>query len=215
MRVARVVRFARAAQVAHRIAESLRTCEYVRAPVIRRSLTRPIVVACILLLVAACSDSSKPSSSASSSAPPPPAEAAKAYEDPGSFPVGVTTLTLPAGNKVEVWYPAVAGTTGTVSYDVRDFTPEGIKALLTANIPATFSYPGARDAQVADGSFPLVFYSHGFSSFRVGSSHLTSHLASWGMVVAAPDHPSRDLTARARPSRPEGRRTRSTTSVRR
>ena len=108
--------------------------------------------------------------------------------------MGVTTLTLPAGNKVEVWYPAVAGTTGTVSYDVRDFTPEGVKALLTANIPATYSYPGARDAQVADGAFPLVFYSHGFSSFRVASSHLTSHLASWGMVVAAPDHPSRDLT---------------------
>ena len=101
---------------------------------------------------------------------------------------------MPAGNKVEVWYPAVAGTTGTVSYDVRDFTPEGIKALLTANIPATFSYPGAHDAQVADGSFPLVFYSHGFSGIRVGSSHLTSHLASWGMIVAAPDHPSRDLT---------------------
>src|SRR5262245_45090063 len=113
----------------------------------RRSLT--LAVACVLVL-AACSDSSKPSSSASSSAPPPPAEAAEAYQDLGSYPVGVTTLTLPKGNKVEVWYPAVAGTTGTVSYDVRDFTPEGIKALLTASIPATFSYPGARDAQVAD-----------------------------------------------------------------
>ena len=30
-------------------------------------------------------------------------------------PRGVTTLTLPAGNKVEVWYPAVAGTTGTIT----------------------------------------------------------------------------------------------------
>jgi dienelactone hydrolase len=107
--------------------------------------------------------------------------------------VGVTTLTLPAGNKVEVWYPAVAGTTVTVSYDVRDYTPEAIKSLLTANIPATFSYPAGRDAKVADGTFPLVFYSHGFSGIRVGSSHLTSHLASWGMIVAAPDHPSRDL----------------------
>jgi dienelactone hydrolase len=152
-----------------------------------------VVVACMLMLVAACSDSSKPSSSSSSSAPPSPADAAKAYEDPGPFPVGVTTLALPAGNKVEVWYPAVGGTTGTVSYDVHDFTPEGIKALLTANIPAAFSYPGARDAEVADGSFPLVLNSHGFSGIRVGSSHLTSHLATWGMVVAAPDHPSRDL----------------------
>ena len=36
--------------------------------------------------------------------------------------------------------------------------------------------------------------SHGVAGFRVISSFLTAHLASYGMVVLAPDHPSRDLT---------------------
>ena len=38
-----------------------------------------------------------------------------------------------------------------------------------------------------------MLFSHGSSGFRYQSSFLTSHLASWGMVVAAPDHWSRDL----------------------
>ena len=38
-----------------------------------------------------------------------PVALATAYSEPGEFPVGVTTLELAAGNKVEVWYPAVAG----------------------------------------------------------------------------------------------------------
>ena len=39
---------------------------------------------------------------------------------PGPYPVGVTTLAAADGSAVEVWYPAVAGTTGSVAYDVRD-----------------------------------------------------------------------------------------------
>ena len=38
-----------------------------------------------------------------------------------------------------------------------------------------------------------MLFSHGFTGIRQQSSFLTSHLASWGMVVAAPDHWSRDL----------------------
>jgi len=121
------------------------------------------------------------------------ADQASAYTAAGPHPVGVTTLTLSKGNKVEVWYPAVAGTTGTVSYDVHDFVPPAINNILTADVPATYTFDGARDARAADGMFPVVLYSHGASGFRVISSFLTSHLASWGMIVAAPDHPSRDL----------------------
>ena len=121
------------------------------------------------------------------------ADQASAYTAPGPQPVGVTTLTLSKGNKVEVWYPAVAGTTGTVSYDVRDFTPPAIKAILTADIPASYTFAGGRDAAAADGTFPVVLFSHGYTGIRLQSSFLTSHLASWGMIVAAPDHPSRDL----------------------
>lgn len=121
-------------------------------------------------------------------------EAASAYTDAGPYPVGVTTLQLAKGPLVEVWYPAVPGTTGSETYDVRDYTPPAVKALLTANVPATYTYAAGRDAAVADGSFPVVLFSHGYTGIRVQSTFLTAHLASWGMIVVAPEHPSRDLT---------------------
>jgi len=122
-----------------------------------------------------------------------PTADARAYAERGPHAVGVTTLTLAKGPSVEVWYPAVDGSTGTETYDVRDFTPEAIKALLTGDATATYSYEAAREADVADGAFPVVLFSHGFTGMRLQSSFLTSHLASWGMIVVSPDHPSRDL----------------------
>ncbi|MEX1105048.1 MAG: hypothetical protein WEB78_02515 [Ilumatobacteraceae bacterium] len=120
---------------------------------------------------------------------------ANAYTEPGPYPVGVTTLTLAKGNQVEVWYPAAADTVvGDVTYDVRDFTPEAIRGILTADVPATYTFQGARDATGADGAFPVVLFSHGYTGIRLQSTFLTAHLASWGFVVASPDHPSRDLT---------------------
>ena len=123
-----------------------------------------------------------------------PAEAANAFAEVGDYPVGVTTLQLAKGPLVEVWYPAVEGTTGTDSYDTRDYTPPAIKALLTGDAEATYSYAAGRDADVADGAFPVVLFSHGFTGIRMQSSFLTSHLASHGMIVVSPEHPSRDLT---------------------
>ena len=121
-------------------------------------------------------------------------EAAVAYSEPGEHPVGVTTLALPSGPEVEVWYPAAEDGGGEVSYDTRDFVPESVSALLTADIPAGYTFDGDRDVPASpDGPFPVVLFSHGFSGFRLQSSFLTSHLASHGFVVAAPDHPSRSL----------------------
>jgi dienelactone hydrolase len=117
------------------------------------------------------------------------------YAEAGPYPVGFMTMTLPAGNEVAVWYPAIEGTTGEVTYDVRDYTPDEVKALLTADIPATFTISAGQDAAPEPGPFPVVIYSHGYSGINVGSSFLTSHLASWGHVVAAPQHPARDLAA--------------------
>ncbi|MEY4606860.1 MAG: hypothetical protein RLY45_1620 [Actinomycetota bacterium] len=123
-----------------------------------------------------------------------PAAIASTYADFGPNPVGVTTLQLAKGPLVEVWYPAVEGTSGTETYDVREFTPEVIRTLLTGDASATYSYPAGRDAAVADGAYPVVLFSHGFTGIRLQSSFLTAHLASWGMIVVSPDHPSRDLT---------------------
>ena len=117
----------------------------------------------------------------------------QAYIEPGPYPVGVTTLTLDRGPKVEVWYPTKDPHNATDTYDVRDFTPDAIKALLTGDAESTFTITAERDADVAEQKFPIVLFSHGASGIRVQSSFLTSHLASWGMVVIAPDHWSRDL----------------------
>ncbi len=87
----------------------------------------------------------------------------------------------------------MASATGTITYDIRDFVGPAIKALLTGKVDATITYPGTRDAAAASGQFPVVLFSHGFSGMRLQSTFLTAHLASWGMIVASPDHPSRDL----------------------
>ncbi len=123
---------------------------------------------------------------------------AMAFTQPGPYPVGVTTVDadgLPGGQQIEVWYPAAEGTSGTVSYDVRDYTPEALRKLFTADVPATVTIDAERDAAAADGTFPLVLFSHGYAGIRVQSSFLTSHLASWGIVVASPEPSSRDLAA--------------------
>lgn len=122
-----------------------------------------------------------------------PAEVALAYAERGPHPVGVTTYTRSGDQKVEVWYPAVEGTTGTETYDVRDFTPPAIRDILTADVPATFSYEAGRDAAAAEGTFPVVMFSHGFTGMRLQSAFLTPHLASYGMIVVSTDHPTRDM----------------------
>ena len=113
----------------------------------------------------------------------------------GPYAVGVTTRTLPEGGLVEIWYPAdesAAG--GSVSYNVRDFLAPEIAALLTGDVDDSFTIEATRDAPSAsDGPYPIVLFSHGASSFRTQSSHLAEHLASWGIVTASTDHPSRDL----------------------
>ena len=127
--------------------------------------------------------------------PPEPEVTAADLAGPGPYAVGVTTRTLPEGGLVEVWYPADASAAGgTVTYNVRDFLPPPVAALVPAEIDDTVTIDATRDATAAaDGPYPIVLFSHGFSAFRLGSSNLAQHLASWGMVVASTDHPSRDL----------------------
>jgi predicted dienelactone hydrolase len=148
------------------------------------------------LAAAGCSSSDNASDEPVATTTPstlPPAEAAQAYTEPGPYPVGITTLELEGGVKVEVWYPAVKGATGTDSYNLREIIPQGIRDLLTTKTQAIFEFDAARDAAVADGEFPLVLFSHGFTGIRQQSTFLTAHLASWGMIVAAPDHWTRDM----------------------
>jgi predicted dienelactone hydrolase len=116
----------------------------------------------------------------------------------GPFGVGSTTLDL-GGRRVAVWYPADPGTgqgSARDSFDIASLlSPE-----LQAQIPAELrvGYPVAATAGAAaatdDGPFPVVLFSHGFAGFPEQSVDLTTHLASWGFVVAAPDHVERSLS---------------------
>ncbi|WP_243058825.1 dienelactone hydrolase family protein [Nocardioides sp. SR21] len=119
------------------------------------------------------------------------------YSANGKYAVGERTVKLPSGVKVELWYPArKADVKGKKigEYDVADWLPDFLKSQLPPGVEVTYPSGGVRGVPVAPGKFPLVVFSHGFAGFRTQSSALTAAIASWGFVVAAPDHPSRNLT---------------------
>jgi len=123
--------------------------------------------------------------------PAPIAPSLTELAEPGPFGVGVRTI-LDESLTVEVWYPTEQAS-ATESYDLRDFTPEIIRNLLSDDADSVFTYAATRDAPPARDVLGLVLFSHGFAGMRLQSTTITTHLASHGFVVAAPDHPSRDL----------------------
>ncbi len=137
----------------------------------------------------------------------PAACAASPHATRGPWPVGVTTLRA-ADVDVEVWYPssaaAVEGRAIDV-YDMRDFLPPATRARIPVDAPTTFAAGTYRDVEAADdGPFPVVYFSHGLGGYRLQSSAITAHLASWGFVVVAPQHVERDLATVLAASMGEG-----------
>ena len=121
-----------------------------------------------------------------------------AYAEKGPHTVGMTTLQID-GTDVEVWYPAAEGAADGESketYDVRNWLPKDERQKIPDEKAPKWEMDAYRDvASSGDGPFPLVLFSHGFAGYRMQSTFLTVHLASWGYVVASADHPSRDLAA--------------------
>lgn len=119
------------------------------------------------------------------------------FSEAGPYAVGERTMRLPSGAKVEVWYPttrwAVKGKE-IATYDVVSWLPASLKSLVPKGESVTYPSGGVRGVPVRHGRYPLVVFSHGYAGFRDQSSFLTSAIASWGFVVAAPDHAGRDLT---------------------
>ncbi|WP_187430022.1 hypothetical protein ROLI_026600 [Roseobacter fucihabitans] len=119
--------------------------------------------------------------------------------DYGLLPVGVQTLDLVNPGqidivnitedaqplydrplRVEIWYPAAAGTEpgGTYRAMLRDGRTE-----------VTLSGRAARDATPAQGEkYPLILISHGYPGNRFLMSHLGENLASKGYVTVSIDH---------------------------
>ena len=113
----------------------------------------------------------------------------------------MTRLQLDTGAPVEVFYPVDRGAV-PADATAYAYTPEEVWGSLVGLFPPGFLTPvEVPDAWVeAPAStatpFPLVVFSHGWGTTRHDHSFHNAHLASWGFVVAAPQHPSRDLQAR-------------------
>ena len=117
--------------------------------------------------------------------------------------MGTTTLVLgdEADQRIlEVWYPttdeAVAGQE-TDQFDSGSVIPEAFRSLLPEELQSVVETNAYRDAEVASGEFPVVIYSHGFGGHRNVAIFHTVHLASWGFIVASPEHIHRNLPAQS------------------
>jgi dienelactone hydrolase len=122
-----------------------------------------------------------------------------AFAKQGPYEVGVRTVPI-GDREAEIWYPttrrAVRGEDRAI-YEIDRYLPQGLRDLLEqADIEAPFTTDAYRDVPpVKRGRFPLVLFSHGFSGWREQSTFLTTHIASWGFVVASPDFLERGLGA--------------------
>jgi dienelactone hydrolase len=169
-----------------------------------------ILSCCLLLGGAACSDDGSSARSASEQGAPSPGPGSETatdtaparpalFADAGPYAAGVQTLTAPDGRRVLVWYPVEPPDVATLtreSIDLASFLPPELAAKVTPSPATTYATDAYRGAPVShDGPFPIVLFSHGFAGFPEVYQFLTAHLATWGFVVAAPDHRERDLAA--------------------
>lgn len=99
----------------------------------------------------------------------------------GPHPVGAIQTEIPTPLDpldperrlpTEIWYPARSAAAGRGAAP----HPLGMPHRATTGLPPQ------------DQPAPLIAFSHGNSGLRQQSTFLTTHLASWGFVVVAPDH---------------------------
>jgi hypothetical protein len=161
----------------------------------RRSALALAAVVMTAAVVAACAPPPpEPATGPSPNDAPRAGEAA--YAESGPYEVGVTTVQL-SDRLMEVWYPVDPADIGTAprdEYFIRDYVSDAFDALIPPEVNPPYVTDATRDVPAAtDSPFPLVLFSHGFASYRVQSTFLTTHLASWGFVVISPDYLERGL----------------------
>jgi predicted dienelactone hydrolase len=114
---------------------------------------------------------------------------APAYALHGPYWVGTREFVIDEGGErplpVTAWYPAL--------------NPEGVEGFIDYNqyYPYLAGLDPAMQGQalqnaapdVSGTPYPLVVYSHGSMAMRDNSYWLLEHMASYGLVVLAPDHP--------------------------
>ncbi|MGZ6999390.1 MAG: alpha/beta hydrolase family protein [Acidimicrobiia bacterium] len=147
----------------------------------------------LLIAPAACSSSS--SSAKSTTAP---SESGAPYAQAGPYAAGYVNLKLPDGRRAVVWYPARKDATKghrRLVVDIASFLNPSLRAQVPAEDRVLYPTHAFQDAPAITGKgpFPIVLFSHGFAGYPEQSVSITEHLASWGFVVAAPDHVERSL----------------------
>jgi dienelactone hydrolase len=155
---------------------------------VRTRLLSLAVTALLAASAAACGSSSAGGSAANPST---------GLAGSGPFAAGTVRYVV-AGDPVVVWYPAPkSSVTGRqpYTYHLRSWLPEVIRKLVPASLPDGVTENAYEGVPAAAGSFPVVLFSHGYGGYPEQSTSLTAHLATWGMVVVAPDQLDRDLTA--------------------
>jgi len=105
----------------------------------------------------------------------------------GRFPVGVksyefTDSTRKLNLPVECWYPAQD------TYMGKDLNRDFQDRYVLMPIFPKMRQSAVRDAEPAEGFYPLVIFSHGLAGHRRQTTHFCTHLASHGYIVASPDH---------------------------
>ena len=165
---------------------------------------RPLAaLAALALLGGACSsvDTPPPAPSVTAESQPSVDEAERTViglAERGPHGVGSLTLDL-GGRRVVVWYPAADPGAGvdepTDTFDITSQLSPELQAQVPAEARVQYPVAAATGAEPAsdEGPYPLVLFSHGFAGFPEQSVTLTTHLASWGYVVAAPEHVERSL----------------------
>jgi len=143
------------------------------------------LILCLALAAAGCGGDGDPGTT-----PP------KNYVGAGPFVAGVTTV-MAGTNPVEVWYPADRGAEAGKSkdaYDMRDWLLPADRAKIPDQDAPKYPEDAYRDIVASRARrFPVVLFSHGLGGYRMQSTFLMTHLAQWGFVVAAPDHPESGL----------------------
>ncbi len=105
----------------------------------------------------------------------------RSFSKRGPHPVGLRGIEIEDPHRadrrlpVDIWYPAAQ-------------PAESVEAEHDADHPFGFEHKAYVEWAAAPGRHPLVVFSHGNSGLNRQSTFLTTHLASWGFVVAAPDH---------------------------
>jgi predicted dienelactone hydrolase len=101
----------------------------------------------------------------------------------GPYDVGVTTITINAATDrpltLDVWFPIA---------DAGDAPLHQYTLIPDVFYESPLAVTATADQIAPDGPFPLVVYSHGSGGLRYIASYYTEAIASYGYIVAAPDH---------------------------